>query len=94
MEFKVLYGFYSRLKNNAYNRQYFILLMLENQRQRKKLRRAWRCFITRRTRNIVTIWRFEKSMHLNLIQQNRIRSAGGLSPHKPPQGIGATFFKS
>ncbi len=36
------------LQNNAYNRQYFILLMLEN--QRKKLRWAWRCFITRRTK--------------------------------------------
>src|SRR3989338_2457370 len=47
MEFKVLYGFYI-LQNNAYNRQYFILLMLEN--QRKKIRRAWRCFITRRTK--------------------------------------------
>ena len=33
MEFKVLYGFYI-LQNNAYNRQYFILPMLENQRKK------------------------------------------------------------
>ena len=33
MEFKVLFGFYI-LQNNAYNRQYFILLMLENQRKK------------------------------------------------------------
>ena len=45
MEFKVLYGFYI-LQNNAYNRHYFILLMLEN--QRKKLRRAWRCVVIKK----------------------------------------------
>ena len=40
MEFKVLYGFYI-LQNNAYNRQYFILLVIENQRKKlgKRLHR-------------------------------------------------------